>query len=155
MKLSKLNPWFTLMANFGVVGGLIFLGYEVQQNTTQLRAESSYSINEALSMMNSAIYNDPVLADILERGEKDLFSLTDTERRQFNSYQFDRINLAIHIRALEKDGVTDIHFPYVDFLTNQFRSNPGLQQFLVLVDDEWEGSRVLYDKMLIRDGSSK
>jgi hypothetical protein len=147
MNLKGLNTWLALIANVGVIGGLIFLGLEVRQNTTQVRSESSYSINEALSMMNSAIYNDPGLADILERGEKDLFSLNETERRQFISYQFDRINLAIHIRALEQDGLTDIHFPYVEFLTKQFRSNPGLQEFLLLVDDEYEGDRELYDQM--------
>ncbi len=150
MKLREFNPWFTLVANIGVVGGLIFLGYEVQQNTSQLRAESSYSVNEALSMMNSAIYNDPILANIVDRGEKDLFSLDDIERRQFIAYQFDRINLAIHIQALEKDGLSDIHFPYVEFLTNQFRSKPGLQEFLVFVDEEWEGSRELYDRMRVQ-----
>ncbi len=150
MKLREFNPWFTLIANIGVVGGLIFLGYEVQQNTSQLRVESSYSVNEALSMMNSAIYNDRILADIVERGEKDLFSLDDIERRQFIAYQFDRINLAIHIQALEQDGLSDIHFPYVEFLTNQFRLNPGLQEFLVFVDEEWEASRELYDRLRVQ-----
>jgi hypothetical protein len=138
-----------LIANVGVVGGLIFLGYEVQQNTTQLRSESSYSVNEALSMMNSAIYSDQILADIVERGEKELSSLDETERRQFIAYQFDRINLAIHIRALERDGLTDIHFPYLKFLTKQFHSNPGLQEFLIFVDEEWEGSRELYDQLRV------
>lgn len=101
-------------------------------------------------MLNAAIYNDPTLADILERGEADFSVLDPTEQRQFISYQFDRINLAIHIRELEEDGLTEIHFPYVDFLVQQFRSNPGLQQFLIAVDEEWEGSRELYDRMLIR-----
>ena len=147
MKLTEINPWLTLVANVGVVGGLVFLAFEVQQSTTQLRADSSYSVNEALSMLNAAVYNDPILADILERGEKDLFSLDATERRQFISYQFDRINLAIHIQALEKDGLTEIHFPYVDFLVQQFRSNPGLQEFLVLVEEEWKGAQDLYDRL--------
>lgn len=40
MKLTEMNQWFTLIANMGIVGGLFFLAYEVQQNTTQLRAES-------------------------------------------------------------------------------------------------------------------
>ncbi len=64
MKLTEINPWLTLVANVGVVGGLVFLAFEVQQSTTQLRADSSYSVNEALSMLNAAVYNDPILADI-------------------------------------------------------------------------------------------
>ena len=92
MKTKKIKLWITLIANLGVVGGLIFVGFEVQQNTTQIRAEASYSINEALSNLNSAIYNDPVFADIVVRGDKKFSSLNPTERRQFNAYQYDRIN---------------------------------------------------------------
>lgn len=147
MKLKKINSWITLIANLGIVGGLVFLGYETQQNTVQLRAEASYSINEALSTLNSAIYNDPVLADIVVRGEKQLSSLNPTEQQQFIVFQFDRINLAIHVEALEKDGLSEIHFPYVDFLVQEFQRKPGLQQFLVLVEDEWVGARELYERL--------
>jgi hypothetical protein len=38
MKLDGLNRWLTLVANFGVVAGLIFLGVEIRQNTTALQA---------------------------------------------------------------------------------------------------------------------
>lgn len=133
----------------GVVGGLVFLGFEVQQNTTQLRTEASYSVSEALSKLNAAVYNDPVLADVLVRGEQDIALLDETELRQFSLYQFDRINLAQHIEVLKQAGVTDIHFPYVDFLEKDFHSKAGLQQFLVLVDEEWEGSRELYNRFLL------
>ncbi len=38
MKLDGLNQGLMLVANFGVVAGLIFLAVEVQQNTTALQA---------------------------------------------------------------------------------------------------------------------
>ncbi len=87
MKTKKIKSWITLIANLGVVAGLIFVGLEVQQNTTQIRADASNSINEALSVLNSALYNDPVFADIVVRGEKSYSSLTETEQRQFGAYQ--------------------------------------------------------------------
>ena len=149
MKPKKLNAWLTLVANFGVIAGLIFLGYEIRQNTTQLRAEALYSINEAISMLNAGVYNDSVLADIKIRGEADFLSLSQTEREQFVAFQFDRINLAIVYVALKDEGLTDIHFPYDQFLIREFRSKPGLQQFLKYVDEDWEGSRDLYDQMLV------
>jgi len=150
MTQSKIKSSITLFANIGVIGGLIFLGYEVQQNTTQLRAESSYSINQALSMLNSGIYNDPVLAEILDRGEKTISSLNSTELCQFIAFQFDRINLGIHVLALEKEGLSEIHFPYVEFLIKEFHKQPGLQEFLVLIQDDWAGSRELYDRLRIK-----
>ena len=149
MKLDKLNAWLTLIANFGVIAGLIFLAYEIRQNTTQLRAEASYSISEALSLQNAGIYGDPVFADIKIRGETDFHSLNQVEREQFVAYQFDRINLAIHYSVLRDEGLTDVHFPYDQFLIREFRSKPGLQQFLRYIDEDWEGSRDLYDQMLV------
>jgi hypothetical protein len=148
MKPKKLNAWLTLVANFGVIAGLIFLGYEIRQNTTQLRAEALYSINEAISTLNAGIYNDAVLADIKVRGEADFSSLNQIEREQFSMYQFDRINLAELYLSLKDEGLTDIHFPFDQFLIRDFRSKPGLQQFLKYVDEEWEGSRYLYDQLL-------
>ena len=151
MKPKKLNAWLTLVANFGVIAGLIFLGYEIRQNTTQLRAEALYSINEAISMLNAGVYNDAVLADIKVRGEADFSSLNQIEREQFSMYQFDRINLAELYLSLKDEGLTDIHFPFDQFLIKDFRSKPGLQQFLKYVDKNWEGSRDLYDQMLVPD----
>ena len=147
MKPKKLNAWLTLIANFGVIAGLIFLGYEIRQNTVQLRAEAIYSINEAISMLNAGVYNDAVLADIKVRGEADFSSLNPIEREQFIMYQFDRINLAEVYLALRNEGLTDIHFPFDQYLIRDFRSKPGLQQFLKHVDEDWEGSRYLYDQM--------
>ena len=149
MKPKKLNAWLTLVANFGVIAGLIFLGYEIRQNTTQLRAEALYSINEAISTLNAGVYNDAVLADIKVRGEADFSSLNQIEREQFSMYQFDRINLAELYLSLKDEGLTDIHFPFDQFLIRDFRSKPGLQQFLNYVDEEWEGSRYLYDRLLV------
>lgn len=150
MTKDKLNSTLSLVANFGVIAGLIFLGYEIRQNTTQLRAETSYSVNEALSMLNAGIYNDAVFANIKVRGEADFLSLNPTERQQFVAFQFDRINLAIHYQSLREEGLSDIHFPYDQFLIGEFHRNPGLQQFLIAVEDTWLGAPELY-KALRKD----
>ena len=147
MKAKKINSLIGLIANAGVVGGLVFVGYEVQQNTTQMRAEASYTVNEALSIHNSAIYNDAVFADIAVRGDKDLSFLNPVEQRQYFAFQYDRINLAIYILELEDDGITEIHFPYVDRLVQDFHRSSGLQEFLVLVEDEWVGHPELYERL--------
>ena len=150
MKLVKLNDWLTLVAHFGVIAGLLFLAYEIRQNTTQLRAEASYSINEALSMLNAGIYNDSVLAEIVVRGEADFSSLSETERAQFVAFQFDRINLMIHYIELKEEGLTGLHFPYDEFMVNEYHSKPGLQQFLAFVEDMWVGNPEIYGALLVK-----
>lgn len=99
-------------------------------------------------MLNAGVYNDPVFADVKVRGEADFNALNATERAQFIAYQFDRINLAIHYRALKKEGLSDIHFPYDQFLIKQFRTNAGLQQFLRYIEKDWEGQKDLFEEML-------
>jgi len=151
VKTRKISSWIQLIANLGVVGGLVFVGYEVQQNTTQIRAEASYSINEALSILNSAIYNDPIFANIVVRGEKEFSSLSPTEQRQFNAYQYDRLNLTVYVLSLEDQGLYEVHFPYVERLVQDFHRSPGLQEFLVFIEDDLVGERELYERLRIRD----
>lgn len=149
MKKFDLHQIVSILANIGVFGGLVFLGYETRQNTIQLRAEASYSITEGLNLLNSGLYNNPQLADLINRGEQDLSLLTTAERYQFFSYQFARVNLAIHVQILEQDGVSDVQFPYLEFLTKEFHNKPGLQQFLVKVKDVWVGAPELYEMLLL------
>jgi len=40
MELDKLNRWLTLLANFGVVACIVFLGLEVHQNQSHLTSAS-------------------------------------------------------------------------------------------------------------------
>ena len=40
MKISHLNDWLTLGANFAVFVGILFLAYELRQNTMMLRSEA-------------------------------------------------------------------------------------------------------------------
>jgi len=61
MNREALNWWLTLTANLAVLGGLVFVGYEVRQNTSQLRAESSWPITESVNATNSSIYSDAEL----------------------------------------------------------------------------------------------
>jgi hypothetical protein len=42
--VDKTNQWLTLVANLGVIAGLVFLGYEIRQNTNIAKA-SAYREN--------------------------------------------------------------------------------------------------------------
>lgn len=39
MNVEKLNVWLNLVANLGVIAGIVFLAVEISQNTTAIRAE--------------------------------------------------------------------------------------------------------------------
>lgn len=59
MKLSELNEWLTLVANIGVLAGIVFLAFEIQQNTNVIRA-SAYNDNiNSLNEWRYMIASDP------------------------------------------------------------------------------------------------
>jgi hypothetical protein len=64
MNLDSLNKWLLLVANVGVVVGLLFLIIEVRQNTTALNAQAYQSRSDALREMSLFIAASEDLAAI-------------------------------------------------------------------------------------------
>ena len=50
MKLDKLNSWLTLLANLGVILGIIFLALEVRQNEETLRLQYELALLDSNSL---------------------------------------------------------------------------------------------------------
>ena len=148
MKRKNLNWWLSVVANVGVIGGLIFVGYEVRQNTVQLRAETSRSITETVNELNAGVYSDPELAEVLLRGMADLATLNAVERSQFDAFQFARLNIAEYVLDLEREGVSDLNFRYVDFTVREFNIRPGLRAFIREYEESYVGSDELLDRLL-------
>ena len=50
MGLDNINEWLTLVANFGVLIGIVFLAVQIQQNTKYLRQGEVNATFEHVSM---------------------------------------------------------------------------------------------------------
>ena len=153
MDRENLNSWLSLIANIGVLGGLLFVGYEIRQNTVQLRAESSRSITESVNDLNTGIYSDSVFAAILIKGTEDRAALSPVELYQFDMYQFSRLNIAEYVLDLEREGVSDLNFRYVDWIVRDFNERPGLREFIRDHRETYVGSDALLARLL--DDSSE
>ena len=79
MKVTSITSWLTLVANFGVLGGLVFLGVEIQQNTTAIELSTAQSFQSDFRTHELVIAQDGELADLLQRGNEDISGLTQTE----------------------------------------------------------------------------
>jgi len=145
---SRLEKWVALLANLGVLGGLLFVGLELRQNTSQLRSDASHALTERVNEMNAGVYGDPSLAEILLRGEEDLGALTPVERSRFELYQFARINVAEYAIDLEEEGLSGVNFRFVEFLEGQYATKPGLRQFAESMAPMWVGSDELLARLL-------
>lgn len=90
MTFDEINKWLGLIANIGVIAGIVFLGYELRQNNENLESQARYTIKESRSAMNSQIAHDPEFAAMLVKAR--IGELSPTEQVQLDS--FFRSNLA-------------------------------------------------------------
>lgn len=147
MKKLDLAHAISVLANVGVMAGLVFLGYEVRQNTTQIRAQAAYSINQSAEVLNQAVYQDREFADLLVRGEQSFDNLDPLDKQRLTAYFFTEINLADYMLRLEDEGLSELHFRYVDWKVRQFTSSTGRKEFVnsVITRPAFVGSDKLYD----------
>lgn len=120
----------TILANVGVVIGLVFLTLEIRQNTAQMRTQGAYSIYQSVEALNQAVYLHKEFADLLDRGEESFSDLDPVEQRRLADFFFSEIHLAQYILSLEDEGLSDLHFGYADLKVNQFRTIPGRKEFV-------------------------
>ena len=74
-----------ILANVGVIAGIVFLAIEINQNTEMMEAQMSQARTEAAMAEAQSIYNSEYvlpLLDSIDQGQ----SLTNMERQRFAHY---------------------------------------------------------------------
>ena len=70
MNLDSMNRWLALVANIGVLAGIIFLAYELQQNTVATQLEAASNFNSSFGDIELFIAGNPEFAELLVRGRE-------------------------------------------------------------------------------------
>ncbi len=65
--LDRLNRWLTLIANVGVVAGIVFLGLEIQQNSDAIKAQIYQSRAEAVQELSTTIMDSDHFAPLIAK----------------------------------------------------------------------------------------
>ena len=84
MNVDGTNRWLTLIANIGVIVGLIFLALEIRQNTEVARSAVDLEITTLGTDFHLRVAENPELARAYYIGMRDPDSLTDDERMQLH-----------------------------------------------------------------------
>jgi hypothetical protein len=85
MKKIELGQSISILANLGVIAGIVFLAVELQQNNSFLQAQAGYALSENRASNNDLLKSSPEFADLiskLEAGEE----LTPSERWQEHGF---------------------------------------------------------------------
>jgi hypothetical protein len=142
MDFDKLNKWLTLLANFGVVAGIVFLAVEIRQNQTLLEQNHQTMLrNQELEILNATHleveqFNDLRAQIYLSKEVSELW--LNGRSGEFNNaveeYRYNSLCSAWFIAmGLSYERSIILDRPNVlDALTQQARfnivENPGMQQ---------------------------
>ncbi len=149
MDSTKLNGLISLIANVGVIAGIVFLGIEINQNSKLLRAESSFSMLQNRQSLRNQIFENPEIAQLMVKAENkeplseiEHYRLTNRvestiigwewEYRQYLEGNIEEIPFASW-RALLKSPV----YTHVGWRSVESRLSPEFIQFLTenIVED--------------------
>jgi len=85
LNLDNLNKWTTVITNIAVVAGIIFLGYELNQNNENLEAQSRFNYRDGRAQGNLQNAHDPIFSAIMVKSVNG-DELTQTELFQLDAY---------------------------------------------------------------------
>ena len=88
MTKLDLSEVITIIANCGVIAGLVFVALEVRQNTTQMRAEAAFAIHQDVQRLNESIYSDAGLSELLVKADTQYASLEPAEKARLHAFYF-------------------------------------------------------------------
>ena len=92
MKISALNEGVSLIANIGVIGSIIFLGLEMQQNTEMTQSQTRNSIVENQLSVYEKMVENPELFDIADKRSANL-DVADAERQQLHVFILSQLRI--------------------------------------------------------------
>ncbi len=85
MKKFDIGKTIQIIANIGVIAGIFFVGFELQQNTVAVKSEASNGIQENNAAIYEVILSDPMM-DIYQRGMVNPADLTVLETGKFHAF---------------------------------------------------------------------
>lgn len=106
MKSDKINSWLTLIANIGVLVGLIILIIEVNQTREMNRGETRNQVAAELLGLLRDVGNNPQLADLLQRAESG-DELTTSELLQYQQRILSMLRYFENVHYQYRQGLYD------------------------------------------------
>ena len=143
MDFSKVNQWLSLLANFGVVIGLILLVIEIRQNTDFIRQEAVVARADfgQGSFVDFAdvhqILVDPEFANIFSKTVRNLGELTVTETIQVSHFLSRVMTMLFRDAYGARIGVYEMNNELIEDALPQFFGNQFAQSWWQAVKDHY------------------
>ena len=106
MNVDQINKWLTLVANFGVIAGIVFLSYEIRQSNLVAIASNDIALRESFASQNESIYGDPRMAELLFKARDPNAQFNDVESEMLGFYIGRLFNTWGAIERAHRTGLT-------------------------------------------------
>ena len=105
LKTKRINKWLTLLANIGVLVGIVFLAIEVRQSNRIAVAATEISIRDQFNSINEQILANDGLANLLviATDANAVFSAVETEK--LYAYMYLSVNTWTAIEIAYENGM--------------------------------------------------
>lgn len=144
MKNLDLGQTISIFANLGVIAGIFFLGYELQQNNRYLKEQARFNLFQNRISISRELAEYPDLARLYHSQENQELTVNDRLRRDellhtvFLSWQYDYES--VNLGTLEEDrfavnGIREVWGELDLDAVWQRRRNRYLPEFVQWVDE--------------------
>lgn len=137
--MDSVNKWLTLAANVGVIAGIVFLGFEIRQNTNSVESASIDNLTNLSHVYFMSLALDPELNRIWNIGIADSSKLNDSELSRFTWFERTRtlrLQAAFFQWSRGTLGDDDFQF-YESFICNEDNA------------DHWVGARATFQRNFV------
>jgi len=145
LKKLDLGQTIGILANVGVIAGIMFLAVEIDQSTKATAAAASDSVVDGYNSLNMPVITDPQVARIFIIGLYEPDRLTDVEAVQFAMWLRSQVNQHLRVKELTRRGLYSETLQGGDILQlARLLSTPGGIQYL-------EGNEDVIPQELLED----
>lgn len=89
MIVEKINEWTTLIANIGVIAGVLVLAYQISENTQQMKDAALQQHDEMIGSWRMNMYSDQRLAELWHESYSGIDQLSEVERIRYSHMVID------------------------------------------------------------------
>ncbi len=114
-----------------MVASLVYLAFQIRQNTRQVRASMQRAFYADALTLNTAVYADAEMSDLVERGLADRSTLSGAELSRFVFYSFTTLQGFEAVYLQHRSGTLDEDFWQAKVeLMRWWFSHPGMARIL-------------------------
>ena len=132
MDFDVLNKWLSLLANTGVLVGIVFLSLEIEQSNRITEREARSEILDFNIELNRTSWENPEIAALMVKLRETNPELNEIEGYQAFSYANLQVNQALKLNATYEDGFLsdELLERNLDGNRNFLKGIPGIAPYL-------------------------